>query len=624
MLESPQSVVVWDNLDSPPTDRFVLLWNGYKEENDQCSILKTMEKHSDEFRSEYLAFIHELGQLRVRGKRLVEHLEIETGFSLWWMSLLAEKNPSKSKAPLDCLRLLTINHLFREIKPHAVELVSGNKRLSIVLKQLCTTLDISFTWTKVDEESFSFTLKNLWLKTPHILQAPFFFIRYLYLRWPLRKGLHTNWFKGENVFSIISYFLNLDHGAFKEGNFYSRYWGVLPDKIRRSGININWIHHFMFSKQFPDTKSGISCLKQFNEGGENQGYHNFLDSFISLSVVFKVIILWLQIAIKSVVFISKLDEEMASHYKGWLWFFLREDWKKSTHGITAIQNILLIHLFDRAMSSLPTQKIGLYLCENQGWERAFIHYWKKHGHGRLIAVAHSTVRYWDLRYFDVYDVWQDEYYLSQPKPDQIALNGPAAWQIYIGANQPMDKMVEVEALRYLYLEKFKISNKKIEFKNFSINKKILILGDIQSSTTHSMLRLLESISEFLSQSYELTVKPHPANPIKKTDYPILHFNISNAPLEQLFPKYNAVIATTYTSSALEALCVGLPVITILDQNDFNFSPLRGVMNLQLISKSKDLKQALLNTDVYYRQVNDETYFWTDPELPMWKMILNLD
>ena len=119
-----------------------------------------------------------------------------------------------------------------------------------------------------------------------------------------------------------------------------------------------WIHHFMFSKQFPDTKSGISCLKQFNEGGENQGYHNFLDSFISLSVVFKVIILWLQIAIKSVVFISKLDEEMASHYKGWLWFFLREDWKKSTHGITAIQNILLIHLFDRAMSSLRTQKIG--------------------------------------------------------------------------------------------------------------------------------------------------------------------------------------------------------------------------------------------------------------------------
>ena len=55
------------------------------------------------------------------------------------------------------------------------------------------------------------------------------------------------------------------------------------------------------------------------------------------------------------------------------------------------------------MASLPRQRLGLYLCENQGWERIFIRAWRKHGHGKLIGVAHSTIGYWDMRYFDQQD-----------------------------------------------------------------------------------------------------------------------------------------------------------------------------------------------------------------------------
>ena len=68
-------------------------------------------------------------------------------------------------------------------------------------------------------------------------------------------------------------------------------------------------------------------------------------------------------------------------------------------GSAAVINLLWIELFDQALRDAPRQDKGFYLCENQGWERAFIHAWRKHGHGELIAVPHATVRFWDLRYF---------------------------------------------------------------------------------------------------------------------------------------------------------------------------------------------------------------------------------
>src|SRR6266513_2814318 len=82
-----------------------------------------------------------------------------------------------------------------------------------------------------------------------------------------------------------------------------------------------------------------------------------------------------------------------------LWPVLRGDWSDSMRGPAAVNNLLMIELFDEVLRSMPHQATGLYLCENQGWERAMIHAWRKHRHGRLIAVAHSTIRFWDLRYF---------------------------------------------------------------------------------------------------------------------------------------------------------------------------------------------------------------------------------
>ena len=79
---------------------------------------------------------------------------------------------------------------------------------------------------------------------------------------------------------------------------------------------------------------------------------------------------------------------------------MKENWYSDFCGSNLILNLLWFRLFETALTEIPYQSYGLYLNENQSWERALIYAWNKNKHGHLIAVQHSTVRFWDLRYFE--------------------------------------------------------------------------------------------------------------------------------------------------------------------------------------------------------------------------------
>ena len=242
-------------------------------------------------------------------------------------------------------------------------------------------------------------------------------------------------------------------------------------------------------------------------------------------------------------------------------------------------------------------------------------------------MPHSTIRYWDLRYFDDRRVWNSKDLLAQPIPNQIAVNGPLSWNSYKKASQPMNRMVKVEALRYLHLDKYK-KFKLMKNETFSIkNKKnkLLILGDIVHETTDAMLKLLELSHYILKKKYDLTLKPHPATPIIIEDYPNLNLTISNVDLDKLLPKYQGAICSIYTSTSVEAVAMGLPVITILDNNELNYSALYNVQNTSFVSTKSELEEALINQYDKKKKINNNNiYFWTSKKLPRWSKLLEIN
>ncbi|SVC10982.1 uncharacterized protein METZ01_LOCUS263836, partial [marine metagenome] len=346
-------------------------------------------------------------------------------FSLWWMSLLAEKSYLKSTGILDCLRLLALRDLLKQYNPRYVELVSADLTLSEAMRLLCVSLNIGFSWNPKVLNNRSWNIRSILKKLPPVIKAPIFLVRHIIRRWPLRRVKAKDWFSDENSIFFFSYFIHLDREACISGRFYSHQWEDLPKLLHKFGKHTNWVHHFLFSPTVPDTATGIRWLKSFNMDAQNQGFHQFLDSFLNIKIVLKTLQKWFKHVCQMSWINQRLQESINNHPIGWLWPLLKQDWKSSVYGTVAIENLIWMGLINRALASIPRQRLGLYLCENQGWERAFIHLWKKHGHGQLIAVPHSLIRYWDLRYFDNQEIWHSKDALAQPLPNKIALNGNA-------------------------------------------------------------------------------------------------------------------------------------------------------------------------------------------------------
>jgi surface carbohydrate biosynthesis protein (TIGR04326 family) len=305
-----------------------------------------------------------------------------------------------------------------------------------------------------------------------------------------------------------------------------------------------------------------------------------------------------------------------------LWPLMRGDWYSSLRGPGAISSLLWLELFDLAMRDLPRQSKGLYLCENQAWERALIHSWRKHGHGQLIAVPHSTVRYWDLRYITDPRTVRSENALPLPQPDLVALNGMAAIDAYRSADYPNNAIVECEALRYSYLNELR--TRPASRRAMAPGLKVLILGDYFPANTIKMLELLEAAVAQMSVQVEFTVKSHPSYAVKLANYPSLHLQAVDKPLDQILHGFDIAYSSNVTSAALDAYLSGLAVVVMLDAAELNFSPLRGQPGVRFVSTAGELNEALRSADQGPAgNHNPKEFFFLDPELPRWKRVLGI-
>ena len=79
----------------------------------------------------------------------------------------------------------------------------------------------------------------------------------------------------------------------------------------------------------------------------------------------------------------------------------------------------------------------------------------------------------------------------------------------------------------------------------------------------------------------------------------------------IFLETDVVLASIYTSAALDAFCAGLPVITFLDPNNFNFSPLRLNPNIRFINNAEEIILSLQDEQWLTQEifVKPSDFFW---------------
>ena len=619
-------VLIWDSVQLYPSSGFgsILLWRSFGDKNcsNIISIPQLIEANSDSLRSRYLAWVYELGELRIKGKRLVDHLQLRPGFSYWWMTLLSEKaNYSKSPQITDAISLLAFSDWASNKTLDSVTLVSTNQALADCLSLWCEKSGAAFKWEQLAKQTASSSfIRRAYDLLPTAMRALIFLMHYLINRWALRGVGLDEWRNSAGQITFVSYLDNLLPAAVTTGQYESRYWGHLPEVLKDESVQTNWLHLYVKNKLVPSAKHATILLSAFNQNEQGNRCHVTLDSFISLKAVVRIIYdyIWLTLLRAS------LDSDL--NYVGPdvlvnLWPLFRNDWHKSMGGDSCMSNLLNLILFESAIKNLPKQLQGLYLQENQGWEFGFIHAWQSFGHGTLVGVPHSTVRFWDLRYFFDTRSYVRTVQNDLPIPNIVACNGPVACSSYVKGGYPIEYLFEVEALRYLYLARIDLARGSKRNRSNNVVR-LLVFGDSLPSITQLQLKLLVEALALLSENFEIIIKPHPNCPLDFSDYPSLNLQVINESVENLLCQCDIAYSSGVSSAALDAYLFGVPIVMFLDPSILSLSPLRGFVGPFFVSTSQELARSLIYI-VSNKQMESykPTYFRLDLQLSNWKRLL---
>ncbi len=622
-------IVVWDQAESPPAGTgAVLCWRSYAHGGSVSSIPRYLEAHADRIRSKYLAFIHDLGESLVAGRRVIDHLDFGDGFSFWWMTTIAEKSPLKSPRIYDCLRMIALEEMLAGMPPSPLTLVSSDRSLAQAMQATCRNLKTGFKWEHRGARR-NWSLRSVYVALPYVPKAVLS-LRHVVARWPLRKLKRPKWFADRAAIFICSYFIHLDPTLCARGQFHSRQWENLPRLLHDCGRRTNWLQIFLFSVAVPDVGTGLSWVRRFNADAVSQGCHAFVDGYLTGGLLLRTLTSWLRLCAA-----SRRLRHIAAAFRpqgsaAWLWPLLRDDWHRSLTGQTGIGNCLAVEQFDAALAGLPHQEIGLYLCENQAWEKALLRAWRKHGHGRIIGVQHATAPFWHLYYFDDPRSLAARGECALPLPNQLAVNGAVAWSAFIEAGYPEGRLVQVEALRYQSLEGLATRSERDEARHNAappavapLALKVLVLGDLIPTSMHHLLGMLVDALSLLPRRCQVTFKPHPGYAVDLANYRSLAADETAEPLARILPEYDVAVCANSTSAAVDAHVAGLPVIIGVDGDSLNLSPLRGQAGACFVSSPEEMATALqaIGTTGAAPGGDRKGFFYLDAEMPRWQRLL---
>lgn len=577
-------------------------------------LLSYIEAHDDKIKESYLKLIYDLGNVNIYNKTLAEYLKLDNNFSFWWLTLITEKcNIGKSANILSAIKVIAINKVIlsqqEQLKKNveSISIYSDDKDIIKSLKRYSheNKYDFFSQLTKLSNTPISTKVKlkkylpNFFLSIAWLINR---IIKYL----PL-KGVGLNeWTNSKASLTFGSYLFNIDAQKLKNNIFYSAYWTTFSEKLTLNKIKSNWIHVFVPDKDIPNAGLAKIAIKKLNDHNEA---HTTTDSFTSITLILKTIFNYFIIYYKFFFIKGTLNKNL-----GYLYPLLKDDVHKSFKGISAISNLYYFFLYQKAFSMLPQQNVSIYLLENQGWEACFNGAYKSYDHlGPVIGIPHSTIRYWDLRYFNFKQIYKEPSSYFYSSPDLIGVNGPYAKESLLRGGYPSESIIELEALRYLdNLEDIsKIENKKNDLN--SIN--MLILGDYSFNKTNQQIKLLEKAYKKTQQNIKFFIKPHPACPINIDAYELKLELVSDS-LDHLLNESDLVYTSNTTSAAVDAFCRGVPIITYLDNNDFNLSPLRGSGDVSFVSSSFDLTNILNSSSKKIGNVYKD-YFYSETSLSRW-------
>ncbi len=590
-----------------PQDGHVL-WRDYRVgTSDGClSIPALVESRSVTLRRRFLDWVHSIGEWDVGGRTIAQHLMVRPSLSYWWMTS-ASHAPNLYDAGWinDAIKCLALEEWIDERGYDVcIDLVSSNPALIEAISGFCGRRKITFSASAaVSARASSRAGQGDGRLSPWI--SPVAHAASI-MEGSFRQHAHDG-------ICVVDHLTYLDHDALKAGVYRSAYWGRLGELVALQPGGATWLHNFLVTPEIPSIRAARRVVAQMNATGS--GTHILADSALGPRVVLRALEDWraLRAAHRK---ISNADWPGMGMPSGSAFDFshwIRPLLARELRGGRAFRNCARLGMYERALSELPRQRLGLYILENQPWEMALQYAWRASGHGALFGVQHATVRYWDLRNFYSKASLASSGHASLPRPDAVLVNGQHALDRYSESGYPRHQLLRVEAARYLHLSAL---DRPVRPRHEG--KMILVCGDNVPGSNERLCRIIESIVALLPSDTRFAFRSHPALRFELGTTPSFVHAPAARPLVELIGEACAVVTGQTTSVSAEAISAGRRVAVFRDGSALNTSPMFGTGVDCFFSTGEELMSLLSRADS--QAAHAPSFFDLDPRLPAWQAV----
>lgn len=635
-LSGPADAHLTDGL---ADDEFTILWSETGRDHASPHVISLPDKINENrqfYREEYLSLLNRLRQAGSGTQTISAQMTAIFGHAdLWWQSLVAEKcSYAKSPQILDILNMFALIRWVGDKPVGDVTVIGSDPLVVECIRRWCTHIGASMQWHKRtptqtrQQQSGSLRVDRSWWLAwlPKPAQALLWLVKYCISRWAFRQMKFTPG-SDHGAVTLFSYFGGMSRSGDPAQPFASHFWGELPATLDSMGVQRLWLHQFTPTDDMRHAGDAMQFAAEVNAAESGRASHYFVESFLSVAVVTDAVLTWLKLSrfktqlAKS----ARQDGDIATI----IYPLLEQDWLRSTIGYVGLENCLLNALYKRTIAALSKQKIGLFLQENLPAERALLRGWRLADQGTILAVPHSTVRFWDLRYFFGKDAYaQDELGspTALPLADHTLVNGGAAWQMLTEDGMPKHQIASVEALRYNYLHS--AANRT----NKSGKQQIIIFGEYTDNATLDVLSMARDALSAVSHDCDVIYRPHPLNRLDPSKYMDPQWTVSSRPLAEEIAVGDIAIVGFSSSVALDAYLQGANVITVDDAAKLPLSPLLGVDTYASVASHEALG-TLLQEYIVETPCKTEAsaqkplscgmpFFNLNPSIPLWRNLLS--
>ena len=598
MTNSVRVDIVVNQSDIRSTADFTILWDDYSTRQDVISVPEYVEAHADRLRLHFAEFIDQVAQTPIHGRSVSELLLIRDDFSYWWMTLFASTRWDPTSNITHAVKLFAFAEICEQLAATTVSVRLSNQSVSAAIHTYCMSKKISIVEAPVSRKQSNSRL----LQLRSIAAVGKFAITHRRV-----KMLNGN---SRTKTLIVDHLVRFNASAIEDGRYDSQYWNALDNVLPTHTSGIGWVHHYV-----PGPRS-ISTTEQLltTLNAKSVSKHAQFESRFTASCVFPILRELRQL--RRVARASRKHSSLFIDMPSGVDFtaLFAEQWNESLCGSTAARHLIILRQQEALLKSLPTQKTGLFLCENQPWEAAFTYAWHKHGHDKLVAVVHAPIRFWDFRYFTLARALRESPHnpTNKPIPSVVAVNSNISRTFMENAQAPSHRVFEVESLMFDYLN----ATNSVQVTQKDV---LLVVGDFFPHLNERLIELIRKTHYIHTTNLEIVFKPHPMNTKLPDLLGLPHVRTATSELRDLLPRTHTAVSCNSSTAALECYLSGVKTISYVDPEALNSSPLRGVSGAMFVTSSEQLDVALTEN----RSDNQQSHslLILDPSTPRWKALL---